>query len=75
VHRESPPQPVSRLRTEGGGERFLPMGVEIIQHQMNGVRRGVTLRDPCRIRRATPAARVQRRAFFHAHEYEVLASV
>jgi len=43
---DPPPQPVSRLRTKGGGERLFPMGVEIIQDQMNGARRGVTLRDP-----------------------------
>src|SRR5215469_6793189 len=46
VHRESPPQPVSRLRTEGGGKRLFPMGVEIVQHQMNGGRGAVTARDP-----------------------------
>jgi hypothetical protein len=51
VHRESPPQPVSRLRTEGGGERLFPMRVEIIQHQMNGARRGVTARDPIKCAR------------------------
>jgi hypothetical protein len=34
------------FKPEGCGERFFPMGVEIVQHQMNGARRGVTPRDP-----------------------------
>jgi hypothetical protein len=38
MHREAPPQPVP-LSTEGCGERFFPMGIEIIEYQMNGGRR------------------------------------
>ena len=43
---ESGPQPVPLFRTEGCGERFFPMSVEVIQHQMNGARFRVAQCDP-----------------------------
>ena len=46
VHPEAAPQLVPLFRTEGCSERFFPMGVEVIQDQMNGARFGVAHRDP-----------------------------
>src|SRR5215472_10443969 len=57
VHREPAPQLVTLFRTEGSGERFFLMRVEVIQYQMNGARFGVAQRDPfersCKLPRGT----------------------